>query len=173
MTRREVLILAAGSLLLPASAAALLHDPFPVRAHGLVGLPAPELEYEDASGKTVSLQPRGPLLLYLAPAWPRPVVTRKEEFADLHALQAMHEAGRHLLVLGTDATAGELQQWWRERRLRLPPRALDPDSKRLYGVRGQPVAVIVDRGGLVTWAKEGYAPGDEGEWRTQLERAGG
>jgi hypothetical protein len=145
----------------------------PVRAHGLVGQPAPELEYEDAPGQTVSLQPRGPLLLYLAPAWPRPVVTRKEEFADLLALQEMHEAGRRLLVLGTDATAVELQKWWRERWLLLPPRALDPDSARLYGVRGQPVAVVVDADGRVVWAKEGYAPGDEGEWRTQLARAGG
>jgi hypothetical protein len=145
----------------------------PVRAHGLIGQPAPELQFENASGQPVSLQPRGPLLLYLAPAWPRPVVTRKEEFADLLALQEMHEAGQSLLVLGTGATAVELQKWWRERRLMLPARALDPDSARLYGVRGQPVAVIVDHDGVVAWAKEGYTPGDEAEWQTQLEGAGG
>jgi len=51
-------------------------------------------------------------------------------------------------------------------------RALDPDSARRCGVRGQPVAVIVDADGGVAWAKEGYAPGDEAEWRTQLTRAG-
>jgi hypothetical protein len=85
----------------------------------------------------------------------------------------MHETGRRLLVLGTDATAVELQRWWRERKLALPPRALGPESARLYGVRGQPVAVVVDADGRVVWAKEGYSPGDEAEWERQLARAGG
>jgi hypothetical protein len=148
----------------------------PLRAIGLVGLPAPELQYEDASGKVVSLQPRGPLLLYLAPAWPRPVVTCGEEFADLRTLQARLEAdaaGRHVLVLGTDASAVELQGWWRERGLSLPPLALEPESARLYGVRSQPVAVVVGADGTVTWAKEGFSPGDEEDWRRQLRQVGG
>src|SRR5207248_2602038 len=35
----------------------------PARAHNLVGQPAPELEFEDASGKTHTMQPHGPLVL--------------------------------------------------------------------------------------------------------------
>jgi len=75
-------------------------------------------------------------------------------------------------VLGADATADELKRWWRERGLTLPPLVLDPASARLYGVRGLPVAVIVDGDGRVGWAKEGYSPGDETEWQRQLQRAG-
>ena len=44
-----------------------------------------------------------------------------------------------LSVPNTGATAVELQRWWRERKVTLPPRALDLDSARLYGVRHQPV----------------------------------
>ena len=111
-----------------------------------------------------------------APAWPRPVVTRKEDFADLLALQEIQADdanARRLLVLGTDATAVELQRWWGERKLTLPPLALEPAAARLYGVRGQPVAVIVDTNGRVAWAKDGYTPGDEAEWKRLLQRAGG
>jgi hypothetical protein len=143
----------------------------PVRAHRLVGQPAPELQVEDRYGKSVPVPLHGPLLLYLAPAWPRPVVTREEEFADLRALQALQEAvtpGQRILVLGTDATVGELRTWWKERGLTLPPLALIADSARNWGVLGQPVAAIVDAAGQVVWAKEGYTPGDEMDWRREL-----
>jgi hypothetical protein len=51
--------------------------------------------------------------------------------------------------------------------------ALHPESAPRLGVRHLPMAVIVDRGGRITWAKQGYTPGDEAEWRTRLARAGG
>jgi hypothetical protein len=148
----------------------------PVRAHSLVGLPAPELQVEERTGRSVSIQPRGSLLLYVAPAWPRPLVTRAEAFTDLRALQrlcAELPGGERVLVLGTDAAAAELRDWWKERGLSWPPLALQPESAQRLGVRHLPMAVIVDRGGRITWAKEGYTPGDEAEWRTQLARAGG
>jgi hypothetical protein len=148
----------------------------PVRAHSLVGQLAPELQVEDPTGKSLSNRPHGLVLLYFAPAWPRPVVMRKDEFTDLLALQGMLDAdtsGRRLLVLGTNTTAAELRTWWKERRLTLPPLAVAPASARLYGVRNQPVAVIIDVSGRVAWVKEAYAPGDEAEWRRELERASG
>jgi hypothetical protein len=147
------------------------------RPENLVGQLAPELEFETASGETRRVPPRGPLFLYVAPAWPRPLVTRAEPFTDLRALQRLcaelPDGGERVLVLGTDATAAELRDWWKERGLRWPPLALQPEAAQRLGVRHLPMAVVVDRGGRITWAKEGYTPGDEAEWRTQLVRAGG
>jgi hypothetical protein len=148
----------------------------PARGNALVGSPAPELLYEDASGKRISLQPHGPLLVYVAPAWPRPAVARQEDFADLKALQqtSAPAAGTEarVLVLGADATAAELRGWWKVRGFDLPPLAITIDTARRLGVRGQPVAFIVDRGGRVAWVKEGYTPGDEAVWRRELARVG-
>jgi hypothetical protein len=137
----------------------------------LVGTPLPELEVEDASGKTVTLRPRGPVLLYVAPAWPRPVIAAQEAFPDFKALQEMNPA--QLLLLGTEATAAELRLWWADRGLKHLPLALQPASSQRLGARHQPLAIMVDRAGRITWVKAGYAPGDEAEWRRQLDRAGG
>jgi hypothetical protein len=147
------------------------------RPENLVGQPAPELQIETESGETRRLQPRGPLFLYIAPAWPRPMVERAEQFPELRAAQQLGEAspqsGARILVLGASGTAAELRRWWKERGLALPPQALSPESAQQLGVRHLPVAMVVDRRGCITWAKEGYADGDEAEWRRQLERAGG
>src|SRR5262249_10089823 len=83
----------------------------PVRARSLVGSPAPELQYQEPSGRQISLHPHGPLLVYVAPAWPRPAVAKQEKWADLRAVQQLSQsddAARRVLVLGTDATAAEL-----------------------------------------------------------------
>jgi hypothetical protein len=147
------------------------------RPENLVGQLAPELEFETASGETRRVPPRGPLFLYVAPAWPRPLVARAEAFTDLCALQRLRAelpgGAERVLVLGTDASAAELRDWWKERGLTCPPLALQPESAQRLGVRHLPMAVVVDRGGRITWAKEGYTPSDEAEWRTQLARAGG
>lgn len=137
----------------------------------LVGRPAPELTVEDPSGRILSARPRGPMLIYVTPAWPRPVVARQEEWPDLRSLTEM--AGTRLEVFGTEATAPELRDWWKERRLSWPPLALLPTSAQRLGARHVPLAVVVDRQGRVTWVKEGYAPGDEALWRQQLGRASG
>jgi hypothetical protein len=148
----------------------------PVRAQNLVGLPAPELQAEDPAGKRISIRPSGPLLLYVAPVWPRPVVTRAEDFADLRALQRLRaelpNGPNRVLVFGTDATAAELRDWWKARGLSLPPLALLPESAPQLGVRHLPLAVVVDRAGRITWAREGCAHGDEAEWRRELDKAG-
>jgi hypothetical protein len=136
----------------------------------LIGKPVPDLEVEEEPGKTVTLRPRGPMLLYVTPAWPRPLVTLRETFADLQAFQQL-DASR-FRVLGTGATAGELRAWWKERRSAIVPLALTPASASRVGARHLPLAIIVDREGHVTWLKEGYVAGDEAEWRRQLERAG-
>jgi hypothetical protein len=95
---------------------------------------------------------------------------------DLQALQRMSlaatETPTRVLVLGTGATAAELRDWWQERGLTLPPLALFPDAAASLGARSLPLALVVDRAGRVLWAKEGYAPGDEAEWRRQLEQVG-
>jgi hypothetical protein len=138
----------------------------------LVGSRAREIECMDASGKVVRLPLIGPLFLYVAPAWPRPIVARTEEFADLKALQLMRGdgSGTRILVVGTDATTSELRSRWQERDLSLPPLALTPDSAQRFGVRHLPLAIVLDRKGRIMWAREGYAKGDEAEWRRELER---
>jgi len=137
----------------------------------LVGKPIPGLEVEGESGKVSTLRPRGPVLLYVAPAWPRPIVASHEEFADYQALREMNAS--QVQVMGTEATAAELRDWWKERGLMQPPHALRPPSMQLLGVGHVPLAIVVDRGGRITWVKAGYVPGDEAEWRHQLDRAGG
>jgi hypothetical protein len=140
----------------------------------LVGRPLPMLIIEDAEGKIQRLRPADPFLLYVAPAWPRPVVTREETFADLKALQQMRAGDpadtSRVLVVGTEATATELRRWWQERGLTLPPLALAPDAAQRLGVGHLPLAIVMDRGGRIAWVKEGYEPGDEEEWRRQLAR---
>jgi hypothetical protein len=138
----------------------------------LIGRPVPDLHVEAVPGKSAPFRPAGPTLLYIAPAWPRPIVTQSPAFPDLKALQHMADQGRRIVVVGTDATTAELGGWWKERGLSLQPRLLVPESAQLL-VRYQPVALVLDRAGHVVWAKEGYAPGDETEWERQLERAGG
>jgi hypothetical protein len=149
----------------------------PVRAHSLVGERAPELHVEEPSGKRASLPPWGPLLLYLAPVWPRPIVIRTEEFADLRALQRLGadlpDGPERVRVIGTDATAAAVRDRWEELGLTLPPLALLPDLAKQLGVRHLPVAIIVDRGDRISWAKEGYTEGDEAEWRRRLDAATG
>jgi hypothetical protein len=144
----------------------------PVRASGLVGERLPELQVEEPGGKRITLPPVGPLLLYAIPAWPRPLVSREEAFTDLRALQRLRaelpEGSKHVFVLGTDATAAELRDWWKARGLALPPLALLPASAERLGVRHLPVALVVDGNGRITWAKEGYTAGDEAAWRREL-----
>jgi hypothetical protein len=137
----------------------------------LVGQPLPELEVVDTTGKASTLRLSGPLLLYVTPAWPRPLVAPREEFADLKTLGQMDASKAQ--ILGTEATATELRDWWKERGLAVLPLALRPDSAQRLGVHHLPLAIVVDRTGRITWVKEGFAPGDEAEWRRQLERAGG
>jgi hypothetical protein len=137
----------------------------------LVGRLLPELEVEQASGKPSTLRPCGPMLLYVTPAWPRPVVARGELFGDLKVLAAMD--GFATQVVGTEATALELQAWRKDRGLNAAPPALRPESARRLGLGHLPLAIVVDREGRVTWVKEGYTSGDEAEWRRQLGRAGG
>jgi hypothetical protein len=136
----------------------------------LVGRPLPELEIEPAQGTMTALRPRGPLLLYVTPAWPSPFVAERESFADLRALQRM-DAGC-VQVVATGATAAELAVWWRERGLEAPPMALRPEAAQQLGAHFLPLALVLDGAGRVTWVKEGYESGDEGEWRRQLARAG-
>jgi hypothetical protein len=136
----------------------------------LVGKPLPDLKIEEAPGNTTTLHPRRPALLYVTPAWPRPVVARQEEFADLKALAQMDRA--HTLVLGTEATSSELRGWWKARGLEAPPLALLPGAAGPLGARHRPLAIVLDGEGRVAWVKQGYTPGDEGEWRRQLERVG-
>jgi hypothetical protein len=135
----------------------------------LVGKPLPDLKVEETAGKTTTFHAHSPTLLYVTPAWPRPVVARQEEFADLKALARMDRA--LVQVLGTEATTSELRGWWKERGLEAPP-ALLPESARQLGVRHQPLAIVLDGEGRVTWVKRGYAPGDEAEWGRQLQRVG-
>jgi hypothetical protein len=143
----------------------------------LVGQPLPELPVEDATRRVSRAAMRGPLLLYLTPAWPRPVVARVEQFSDLQALQRLRGeipgAQDRVLAIATDASAAELAVWWRERGISLPPRTISPDEARRLGGRQRPLAIVVDRDGRVAWVKEGYETGDEAEWRRQWERARG
>ena len=67
------------------------------------------------------------------------------------------------------ATAAELREWWSERGLTSPPPALPPGGAQRLGARHLPLAIAVDGAGRVTWVKGGYEPGDEAEWRRQLE----
>jgi hypothetical protein len=101
------------------------------------------------------------------------VVARQEAFADLKAVQRLSAAvastDARVLMVGTGATAAELQVWWKERGLALPPVALGSEAARLLGARSQPLALVVGRAGRVAWAKEGYTPGDEDEWQRQVE----
>jgi hypothetical protein len=135
----------------------------------LVGKPLPDLEVEGSAGKAAPFRPRGPAMLYVAPAWPRPVVAEREEFADLKALAGMSEQAA--LILGADASAAELQQWWKERGLERSPLALHPASAQRLSAQHLALAIVLDRDGRVVWLKEGYTPGDEAEWRRQLARA--
>jgi hypothetical protein len=136
----------------------------------LVGKAIPDLEAETTAGKAITLHPRGPLLLYVTPAWPRPLVAERETFADLQALKSLDAA--RVQVLGTQATAPELAAWWQARGLEAPPVALRPAATQQLGVRSLPLALVIGGDGRVTWVKEGYTPGDEAEWRRQLESAG-
>jgi hypothetical protein len=138
-----------------------------------VGQPLPEPRIEDASGKTSPLRPGGPLLLYVAPAWPRPTVTTSETFADLKAVERLREntgPRARVLIVGTGGGAAELRAWWKERGVGLPPLALARESAERLGAHGLPLALIVDRQGRIAWRKEGYDPGDAAEWQRQLER---
>jgi hypothetical protein len=130
----------------------------------LVGQFLPDLEVEGASGKTTSFRLTGPALLYVTPAWPRPVVTVQEDFADLKAIERM--PGLRPQVLGTEAAATEVRDWWKERGLAAPPLALRPASAQRLGVRHVPLAIVVDRAGRVVWVREGYLSVPE---RAQLE----
>jgi hypothetical protein len=139
----------------------------------LVGKLLPELPVEDPTGRMTRLRTKGPLLLYVAPAWPRPVVVRKETFADLAALQRL-SAGESVpearsLVVGTGASGAELDLWWKDRGVDFAPLALSTDGAQALGVRQQPVAIVLDRNGRVTWVKEGYEAGAEAKWSRQLE----
>ena len=147
----------------------------------LVGKPLPDLSVEATPGITISLRPShasnqwrrgnpGPALLYVTPAWPRPMVARQEEFADLKALARMDPA--HLQLFGTEATARELREWWKERQPVAPPLALLPESAAQLGARHQPLAIVLDSDGRVTWVKQGYAPGDEVERGRQSAQVG-
>jgi hypothetical protein len=140
----------------------------------LLGGPLPELEVVTVAGKTERLRLRGPLLLLVAPVWPRPWVDRVGTFPELKAAQKLGEttrpSGGRVLVLGAGATAAELRTWWKERGVRLTPRAVTPESAQELGARHLPISLVVDRDGHVTWAKEGYADGDAEEWRRQLDR---
>ena len=78
----------------------------------------------------------------------------------------------HLQLFGTEATTRELRDWWKERKLAKPPRALLPETARQLGARHQPLAIVLDSEGRVTWVKQGYVPGDEVEWGRQLARVG-
>src|SRR5207248_3024126 len=111
--------------------------------------------------------PHGPMLLYVTPAWPRPMVAEGDSLADLKALAKL-EGGQ---VFGTEATAAELRRWWKERGLAEPPLALRPAAGQRLGVRHLPLAIVVDAQGRVAWVKEGYTAGDEAEWSRQLKQA--
>jgi hypothetical protein len=137
----------------------------------LVGRTLPVLQVEAAPDRAVPLRVEGPALLYVTPVWPRPLVAQQEGFEDLKALQSMKASQLHLLATG--ATAKELRDWWGERRGTLLPRVLRLESAREIGARDLPLAIVVDAAGRVTWMKEGYAAGDEAEWRRQLGRVGG
>jgi hypothetical protein len=138
-----------------------------------VGQPLPELRIEDASGKSSPLRPGGPLLLYVAPAWPRPAVTTSETFSDLKAVERLRGNGGSrpwVLVVGTGGGAAELRAWRKERGVGLPPLALAREPAERLGAHGLPLALIVDRQGHIAWRKEGYDPGDAAEWQRRLER---
>jgi hypothetical protein len=96
---------------------------------GLMGKPLPDLEVEEATGQAAVFRPRGPALLYVAPAWPRPVVAEREEFPDLKALAGL--TGLSVTVLGTEATGAGLRELWKERGLNVSPLALRPASARI------------------------------------------
>jgi hypothetical protein len=135
------------------------------------GVPLPQGPGATARGPSAL-----PLLLYITPAWPRPVIAKTEEFADLRAIQHLVDnptgTGERIVIAATEATGAELQSWWTERKLSAVPVMMPPEAAQRLGVRHQSVVLVVDRAGRVAWVKEGYAAGDEEEWRRQLERAG-
>ncbi len=141
----------------------------------LVGQPLPALEVTDTAGKVRSYRPVGPLLLLVAPAWPRPVVLREESFAELQALRSWADGARGpgapAMLIGTEATAAELGRWWPERGVSNRPLALSPASAARLGMQHETLALGVDRGGRVVWAKAGFEAGDEAEWRRQWRKA--
>ena len=135
----------------------------------LVVEPVGELEVQAEAAKSRMVRPAGPALLYITPAWPRPVVSAHERFGELKALAGM--AVPEIQVFGTEATTAELRDWWNARGLSAPPLALLPASAQRLGVHHLPLAIVVNREGRVAWVKAGYTPGDEAEWRRELERA--
>jgi hypothetical protein len=143
----------------------------------LVGKPAPTLGVDDLSREKVSFGPTGPQLIYIAPAWPRPFVAREEGFADLQSLERISQEvrgpGVSVLGIGMEATAAEIRGLWEQRRIHLPPRVLTPNSADALGLQHLPLALVVDSNGRVAWAKEGYSPGDEATWRSQLRKVRG
>ena len=128
--------------------------------------PAPDFEARTLTGQALRLSSlRGKVvLLDFWATWCEPC---EETIPRLEALDAEYR-GKGLAVVGlsVDDDDAEVQPYVREHGMRYPV-VVDADKRvmALYGVRGIPVTVLVDRAGLVRrrWLGSGDGIGDEVE----------
>jgi hypothetical protein len=136
------------------------------------GQPLPALETVNGSAKNPRLNLTGPLVLCIAPLYPRPYVSLRDDAAYLNAVSMIEadvaRSGFKLFVAATDATPSEVETAWKKLEVTFPPYVLTRDSVDRLGIHHLPTTVFVDEQNRVFHLQEGYSPGDEAAWLSRL-----
>lgn len=154
---RPLLILLLSSVLLPG-----------INTRAVSGV-APDFSLQSRDGGTISLSEfRGQVVMInFWATWCGPC---REEMPHLEALYQRYSAlGFTLLGVNVEEDSENAEAWLEEMPVSFPI-LFDPENRvsELYDVIAMPSTVLVDRQGNIRFSHDGYQPGYENDYQTQI-----